>query len=77
MEFAEGLKAAQLDNLGETVERAALIKVAQKEVRSAQTHFEKVKESTEKVQLKEKVISALSSISCIKETMKRHNVLLE
>lgn len=77
VEFAEGYKAVRLDNLGETVERAALIKVAQEDVRSAQTKFEEEKESTEKIELKGKMLNALSSISCIKGKLRRHNVLLE
>ena len=78
MEFAEeGYNAARLDNLGETVERAVLIKMAQEEVRSAQTQLEEEKEATEKIELKRKVISGLSSISCIKGKMKRHDVLLK
>ncbi len=37
VEFVEeGYKAARLENLGETVERAALINMVQEEVRSAQ-----------------------------------------
>lgn len=66
-----------MDNFEETVERAFLIKMAQEEVRSAQTQFEEEKESTEKIELKGKVISGLSSISCIKGKMKLHNVLLK
>lgn len=78
VEFAEeGYKAARLDNLGETVERAALIKVAQEEVRSAQTQFEQARESTEKIELKGQVVSALSSIPLTRGKMKRHNILLE
>ena len=78
MESAEeGYNAARLNNFGETVERAILIKMAQEEVRSAQTQFEEEKESTEKIELKGKVISGLSSISYIKGKMKRHNVLLK
>ncbi len=73
----EVYNAARLDNFEETVERAFLIKMAQEEVRSAQTQFEEEKESTEKIELKGKVISGLSSISCIKGKMKRHNVLLK
>lgn len=73
----EGYQAARLDNLGETVERAALIKVAQEELRSAQIQFEEARESTEKIELKGKVLSALSSIPLTRGKMKRHNVLLE
>ena len=77
LEFAEhGLQAARLDGF-EEIERAVLIKMTQEEVRSAQTQFEKEKQSTEKVELKGKVISGLNSISCIKGKMKRHNVLLK
>lgn len=35
----EILKAVSLNDLGETIERAALIKIVQEEVRSAQTQF--------------------------------------
>lgn len=78
VEFAEeGYNAARLDNFEETIERGVLIKMAQEEVRSAQTRFEEERESTENLALKGKVISGLSSISCIKGKMKRHNVLLK
>lgn len=78
VEFAEeGYKAARLDNLGEIVERAALIKVVQEEVRSAQTQFEKATESTEKIGLKRKVLSELGWLPCIKRKIKRLIVLLE
>jgi len=78
VEFAEeGYKAARLENLGETLERAALIKVVQEELRSAQIQFKEARESTEKIELKGKVLSALSSIPLIRGKMKRHNVLLE
>ena len=73
----EGYKAAQSDDIRETIERAALIKVAQEEVRSAQAHFEEARELTEKIKLKGKVISALSYIPLIRGKIKRHNVLLE
>jgi hypothetical protein len=67
----EEYNVAELNNLKEIVERAVLIKMTQKEIRFAQTQFEKKKKSTEKMKLKEKVISELDSISCIKEKMKR------
>ena len=78
LEFAEeGYKAARLDDIRETVERAALIKVTQEEVRSAQTQLEQARKSTEKMKLKGLVASGLGSISDTKRKMKRHNVLLE
>ena len=78
VEFAEEvLKVTQSDDIRETIERAALIKVVQEEVRSAQTQFEEAKESTEKIVLKGKVLGALSSMSLTARKMKRHNVLLE
>ncbi|KAL9606106.1 MAG: hypothetical protein Q9179_000732 [Wetmoreana sp. 5 TL-2023] len=78
VKFAEkGYNAARLDNFGETVERAALIKVAQEEVRSAQIQFEQAREWREKMELKEKVASALSWIPLTRGKMKRHNILLE
>lgn len=78
VEFVEeGYKAAQLDNFGEIVERAALIKMVQEEVRSAQTQFEQARDSIEKIELKGQVVSALSSIPLTRGKMKRHNILLE
>ena len=78
VEFAgEGLKAAQLDDIGETIERATLIKVAQEEVQSAQIRFQEARESTAKIELKGKVVSVLRRILDTKGKMKRHNVLLE
>ena len=78
MEIAEEvLKTAQSDDIRETIEKDALIKVVQEEARSAQVQFEEAKESTEKIVLKGKVLSALSSISLTARKMKRHNVLLE
>lgn len=78
LEFAEeGYKAAQLDDIRETVERAALTKVTQAEVRSAHTQFEQARKSTEKIKLKRLIASGLGSISDTKRKMKRHNVLLE
>ena len=47
----EGYNAAQLDDIREIIERAALIKVIQEEVRSAKTLFEEAKELREKIKL--------------------------
>ncbi|KAL8973570.1 MAG: hypothetical protein Q9197_002193 [Variospora fuerteventurae] len=78
VEFAEeAYDAARLDNLGETVERAALIKMALGEVRSAQTQVEEAKEPLKKIRLKGAVISALGSIPLTRGKVKRHQVLLE
>ena len=78
VEFAEeGYKAARSDGLGETVERAAMIRMAQEEVRSARTQFEQARESTERTEFKGQVLGALGSIPCLKGKMKRHRILLE
>ncbi|KAI4225864.1 MAG: hypothetical protein L6R40_008341 [Gallowayella cf. fulva] len=78
MEFAEEVyDAARLDNFGETVKRSVLIQMAQREVQSAQTQVEEAKEPLEKIKLKGKVISALSSIPLTRRKIKRHEVLLE
>lgn len=75
MKFAkEVLKATRLDDLGETVEKAALIKLVQEEVRSTQTHFEKC---LKEIKLGREVRNKLVSISCTKGKIKRHNILLE
>ncbi|KAL8900704.1 MAG: hypothetical protein Q9207_005571 [Kuettlingeria erythrocarpa] len=77
VEFAEeAYDAARLDNLGETVERAALIKMALGEVGSAQAQVEEAKESLEKIRLKGRVLSALGSIPRTRGKVKRHEVLL-
>ncbi|KAL8816168.1 MAG: hypothetical protein Q9223_004777 [Gallowayella weberi] len=78
VEFTEEVyDAARLDNLGETVKRSALIQMAQREVKSAQTQIEEAKEPLKKIKLKGKVISALSSIPLTRRKVKRHEVLLE
>lgn len=60
MKFAEeGLKAALSDGFGETVGRAALMKMAQEEVQSVQSQLEESKEAEKKVRLRGKVLSAL------------------
>lgn len=73
----EGLKAARSDDFEETVERAALIRMVQEEVQSAQTRLEQAIESTEKVKLKGKVLSALNWVPCAKSKSERHMILLE
>ncbi|KAI4086276.1 MAG: hypothetical protein L6R37_008433, partial [Teloschistes peruensis] len=73
----EAYDAARLDNVGETVERAVLVKMAQGEVRSAQTQLDEAKEPLEKIRLKGRVISALGSIPLTRRKVKRHEVLLE
>ena len=70
----EVLKATRLDNLGEIVKKAALIKLAQEKVRSAQTHFEKC---LKEIKFGREVRSELDSISCTKGMIKRHNMLLK
>ncbi|KAL9017488.1 MAG: hypothetical protein Q9185_005201 [Variospora sp. 1 TL-2023] len=78
VEFAEeAYDAARLDNLGETVERAAFIKMALGEVRSAQIQVEEAKEPLKKIQLKGAVISALGSIPLTRGKVKRYKILLE
>lgn len=78
LEFTEeGYKAARLDDFGEAIEKAALIKVMQEEVRSAMIQFEEETESTEKMELRGKVLGALGWIPIVKGKIKRHNVLLK
>ncbi|KAF7506289.1 hypothetical protein GJ744_011862 [Endocarpon pusillum] len=78
MQFAEeGHKAARSDNFGEIVERAALIKVIQEEVRSAETQFEEAKASAEKTNIKAYLMCGLNTVSVSKEKIKRHDVLLK
>ena len=78
VDFAkETLNAAQLDDIGETIERDALIKVIREEVRSAKTQFEEAKESRENTELQGKVLGALNWVPCVKGKIKRHIVLLE
>ena len=61
VDFAEeGLNAARLDDIGESIEKATLIKVIQEKVRSAKTLSEEAKESREKVELQVTVLGALN-----------------
>lgn len=76
--FAEELlEAARTEDLAPTVERAALIRQIQKEVRFAEFHLEEEKESTKVLDLKTDVISTLYSITSLKGKIKRHKVLLD
>ncbi|KAI9779204.1 MAG: hypothetical protein M1816_003644 [Peltula sp. TS41687] len=76
--FAEEvLKAARSDDFGETVKRAALIKMVQEEIPSAQAQFKESKESVEKIMLRGKVISALSWVPSAKRNVARHKILLQ
>ncbi|KAI9777433.1 MAG: hypothetical protein M1816_004723 [Peltula sp. TS41687] len=73
----EGLKAARSDDFGETVRRAALIKMVQEEILSAQAQFKESKELAEKTELRGKVISALDWVPSAKRNLERHKILLQ
>lgn len=78
LEFAEEvLEAARTEDLAPTVERAALIRRTQKEVRFAEFHVEEEKESRRVLNLKWGVLDELYSIPKLKGEMKRHNILLD
>lgn len=78
LKFAEELlEAARTEDLPLTVERAALIRRIQKEVRFAEFHVEEEKESTKVLDLKRRVLSDLHSIPSVKGEMKRLSVLLD
>lgn len=72
-----GMKAAQSDDFGESVERAMLINAAQEEVRSAQIQLEEETKSKEKVELNGKMLGALGCIPAARRRMEQHQVLLE
>ena len=77
LEFAEEvLEAARTEDLAQIVERAALIRRTQKEVRFAEFHVEDEKESRRVLDLKWGVLDNLYSIPRLKGKMKRHNILL-
>lgn len=71
------MKAAQSNDFGETIEQATLIKAAQEEVRSAQIQLEEETKSTEKVELKGRVLGALGWIPAARRRMEQRQVLLE
>ncbi|KAL9100367.1 MAG: hypothetical protein Q9163_004249 [Psora crenata] len=73
----ELLEAARTEDLAQIVERAALIRRTQKEVRFAEFHLEEEKESTKVLDLKRLVIDELRSITSLKEKIKRHDALLD
>ncbi|KAL8904663.1 MAG: hypothetical protein Q9207_003112 [Kuettlingeria erythrocarpa] len=78
LEFAEELlEAARTEDLPLTVERAALIKRIEKEVRFAEFHVEEEKESTKVLDLKRRVLSDLHSVQSVKRQIKRRSVLLD
>ncbi|KAL9025960.1 MAG: hypothetical protein Q9196_005303, partial [Gyalolechia fulgens] len=78
VELAEELlEAARTEDLPPTVERAALIRRTQKEVRFAEFHVEEEKESTKVLELKRRVLSDLHALQSVKGQMKQRNVLLD
>jgi hypothetical protein len=78
VKFAEEiLKAAQSDSFGETIERAALSRIIQKEVESARTRLEESKALAEKVELKGKVVGALGRVSSTKREFELQKILVE
>ncbi|KAL9011221.1 MAG: hypothetical protein Q9173_003916 [Seirophora scorigena] len=78
VEFAEELlEAARTEDLPLTVERAALIKRTQKEVRFAEIHVEEEKEPTKVLDLKRRVLDGLQSVRSVKTLMERCNVKLD
>ena len=73
----EGLEAARREDLAPTVQKAALIRRTQKEVRSAEFHLEEEKESEKVFRLKLGVVIALYEIPRWREEIKRHKLLLD
>ncbi|KAK4964347.1 hypothetical protein LTR28_003821, partial [Elasticomyces elasticus] len=73
----KGLEVARSDGFGETVERAALVKIAQEDVRSARIQLEMENKSVEKIEVKGRVLRALGWIVSTKLKMERHRPLLE
>lgn len=78
LKFAENaLKVARSDEFGETVEKVTLIETVRKEVESAQKRVDEEKEATEKLELRGKVLSALSWVPSARKKLERHKILLE
>ncbi len=78
VEFAEELvETARTEDLAQTVERAALIRRTQKEVRFAEFHLAEEKESTKVLDLKTLRLDNLYSIVSLKRRLRQHNVLLD
>lgn len=73
----EGLKAAQSDDFGGTVERAALVRSIEEELGSAQTRFDESIQLREKLKLKGKELDALYTLGKTKGELERHKILLE
>ena len=77
MQFAERkLKAAKLDEIGESIDQAALIKMTQMEVDSAQTQLDRSRKVEEDAGLRSRVRSGLYGVAFTKEKMREHEVLL-
>ena len=78
MEFAEeGLKAAQWDDFGETVGRAALVRLIREEIESAQTRLDEAKASGERVTLKHNLLYARKERGHVMWKLERHRILVE
>ena len=78
VEFEEqGLKAAQLDGLGESVEKASLVAMIQEEVRSAQRQIKECTEAIDKIKLRGGVMGGLHAVSFARQKLEQHKILLE
>ena len=78
LEFAEaGLKAAQSDGFGETIDRADLIRLVEKEVQSVRPRLDEARKSEGEIRLRGKVLGALCGVANIKRKFELHKVLVE
>lgn len=78
LEWAErGLKAAYSDDFGDTIERATLVRLVQKEVESAQTRLDEAQKSEREVKLRGDVLGGLCQVVNIRRKIRRQKILVE
>ncbi|KAI4129962.1 MAG: hypothetical protein LQ347_003557 [Umbilicaria vellea] len=78
MELAEQrLKTAQSDGSRDTAERAALIGLAQGEVKAAEKRLDDIRNWRETIQLRGELLSALSELWCATTDLRQHKIILE
>jgi hypothetical protein len=73
----KALDAAQSDDFERPVQRTTLLEAISEEVQFAQIRLDEAIKSQEHVELRSKVLGALSGLESVKRKLKRHKILLK
>ena len=73
----KGLQAGESNHVSETLQRAALIELAQKEIKSARSRLEESRKYFEKLELRGEVLGIRGRSTAITRKLREHKILLE